>query len=733
MVAVRSSGAATREGEHMKDDHTKQPEQTKAQRRSSQLSTVQQATQPPGPQLTDNLGHAISDDQNSLRAGVRGPSLLEDFLLREKISHFDHERIPERVVHARGAGAHGTFQVYDDSLAEFTVAKVLTDPSRQTPVFVRFSTVAGSRGSADTARDVRGFAVKFYTEEGNWDLVGNNIPPFFIQDAIKFPDLIHSVKPEPHREIPQAASAHDTFYDFVSLTPETMHMLMWVMSDRAIPRSFANMEGFGVHTFRLINAQGQSHFVKFHWKPLAGLHSLVWDEAQELAGRDPDFHRRNMWDSIELGQPLEWELGLQIFSEAQAAAFDFDVLDATKLIPEALVPVKRVGKMTLDRNPDNYFSETEQVAFMPTNLVPGMDFSDDPLLQGRLFSYLDTQISRLGTPNWTELPINRSLAPVANHQRDGQMRRTVNPGRVAYHPNSLGGGQPAEVPADKGGFVSYPEAMEGTKIRQRAESFADHYGQAQLFWNSMSPVEKMHIVRAQQFELGKVETRDIRLKMIDHLRRINAVLGDQVAAALGELDVAGPLPTDAELMKLLAGATTPTTASGGLQRDAALSMVEHNTAPPSIQGRKVAILAADGVRIADIEAMKAALEAQGALAEVVGTHLGQLKGEGGSAPVDKTVLTTPSVVYDAVYLPGGAASLKTLGTLGDAVRFVAQAYKHGKPLAASADAAALLKQAGVPLGAEQGVFELSKASTDDFLNGLAQHRFWNRSGDLVPA
>ncbi|GAA3998778.1 catalase [Deinococcus rubellus] len=718
----------------MKDDHRKQhgAQPSKAQP-SDKLPTIQEATQPSGTRLTDNLGHAISDDQNSLRAGVRGPSLLEDFLLREKISHFDHERIPERVVHARGAGAHGTFRVYDNSLSEFTVAKVLTDPSRETPVFVRFSTVAGSRGSADTARDVHGFAVKFYTQEGNWDLVGNNIPPFFIQDAIKFPDLIHAVKPEPHREIPQAASAHDTFYDFVSLTPETLHTLMWVMSDRGIPRSFANMEGFGVHTFRLVNAEGQSHFVKFHWKPLAGIHSLVWDEAQELAGRDADFHRRNMWDSIEMGQPLEWELGLQIFSEAQAAQFDFDVLDATKLVPENLVPVKRVGKMTLDRNPDNYFSETEQVAFMPTNLVPGMDFSDDPLLQGRLFSYLDTQISRLGTPNWTELPINRPLAPVSNHQRDGQMRRAVNPGRVAYEPNSLGGGQPAEVPAAQGGFVTYPEALTGVKIRQRAESFADHYGQAQLFWNSMSSVEKMHIVRAQQFELGKVETREIRVKMIGHLRRINAVLGDQVAAGLGELELAGPLPTDAELTKLLAGATSQTTASGGVQQDAALGMVEHNTAPPSIKGRKVAILAADGVKAADIEAMKAVLKAQGAVAEVVGPHLGSLKGEGGAVAVDKTVLTTPSAVYDAVYLPGGAASLKVLGGMGDAVRFVAQAYKHGKPVAASPDAAALLQRAGLPTSAEQGVFELSGASTDGFLAGLAQHRFWNRSGDLIPA
>ncbi|AZI43395.1 catalase [Deinococcus psychrotolerans] len=699
----------------------------------STLPTIQEAIQQPTQRLTDNLGHAISDDQNSLRAGVRGPSLLEDFLLREKISHFDHERIPERVVHARGAGAHGIFQVYDDSLSEFTAAKVLTDASRVTPVFVRFSTVAGSRGSADTARDVRGFAVKFYTEEGNWDLVGNNIPPFFIQDAIKFPDLIHSVKPEPHREIPQAASAHDTFYDFISLTPETMHTLMWVMSDRSIPRSLANMEGFGVHTFRFISAQGQSSFVKFHWKPLSGVHSLVWDEAQELAGRDADFHRRSLWDDIEAGNFPEWELGLQIFTEDQAAAFDFDVLDATKLVPEDLVPVKRVGKMTLNRNPDNYFAETEQVAFMPTNLVPGIDFSNDPLLQGRLFSYLDTQISRLGTPNWVELPINRPLAPVSNHQRDGQMRRTINPGRVSYEPNSLGGGQPAEVPAEKGGFVSYPEPMTGVKVRQRAESFSDHYGQAQLFWNSMSPVEKMHIVRAQQFELGKVEVRDIRLKMIEHLRRINAVLGDQVAAALGELETAEPMPSDAELMKLLEKAVSDTTASGGLKRDAALSMVDHNTAPPSVRGRKVAILAADGVNAGDVQAIKDALAAEGGKAEVVGTHLGGLKADKGEVKVDKTILTTPSVVYDAVYIPGGAASLGALSSMGDAVRFVAQAYKHGKAVGASHEALSFLQRCGVPVDAAKGVFDLSKQSADDFVKGVAQHRFWNRSGDLIPA
>ncbi|WP_245872777.1 catalase [Deinococcus planocerae] len=442
------------------DTASKLGEQTKAQDLSAN-------TAGPGARLTDNMGHAVSDDQNSLRAGVRGPTLMEDFLFREKLHHFDHERIPERVVHARGAGAHGYFQL-DKSLSAYTTAKVLTEVGVQTPVFARFSTVAGSRGSADTARDVRGFAVRFYTQEGNWDIVGNNIPVFFIQDAIKFPDLIHSVKPEPHNEIPQAASAHDTFYDFISLTPESMHMLMWVHSDRAIPRSFAMMEGFGVHTFRLVNAQGHAHLVKFHWKPLLGVHSLVWDEAQKIAGKDPDFHRRTMWESIEAGQPFEWELGVQVFTEAQAEGWDFDVLDATKIVPEDLVPVQRVGRMVLNRNPDNYFAETEQVAFMTTNIVPGVEFSDDPLLQGRNFSYLDTQLSRLGSPNWPELPTNRPIARVANNQRDGHMRQTVNRGRVSYEPNTLGGNQPAEVPQARGGYVSYPERLSGTKVRARA-------------------------------------------------------------------------------------------------------------------------------------------------------------------------------------------------------------------------------------------------------------------------
>jgi len=437
-----------------------------------------------GQLLTTDQGLRINDDQNSLKVSPRGPSLLEDFILREKITHFDHERIPERVVHARGAAAHGYFQVYK-SLSRYTKAAFLQDPSKKTPIFVRFSTVAGSRGSTDLARDVRGFAVKFYTDEGNFDLVGNNIPVFFIQDAVKFPDLIHAVKPEPHREIPQAASAHDTFWDFISLMPESTHMIMWVMSDRAIPRSYRMMEGFGVHTFRLVDGKGTTRFVKFHWKPLLGVHSVLWDEALKISGKDPDFHRRDLWEAIEAGAYPEWELGLQVIEEADEHKFGFDLLDPTKIVPEELVPVERVGRLTLDRNPDNFFAETEQVAFHPGHVVPGIDFTDDPLLQGRLFSYTDTQLLRLGGPNFHEIPINRPVAEIHNNQRDGLMRQTINRGRVAYHPNTLGGGCPMQAGRAAAGFVTYPEAISGQKVRERGEKFFDHFSQATLFWTGL--------------------------------------------------------------------------------------------------------------------------------------------------------------------------------------------------------------------------------------------------------
>src|SRR4026209_2557548 len=482
--------------------------------------------------LTTNQGVRVNDNQNSLKAGDRGPTLLEDFILREKITHFDHERIPERVVHARGSAAHGYFQVYE-SMAQYTKANFLQDPSAQTPVFVRFSTVVGSRGSTDLARDVRGFAVKFYTEEGNFDLVGNNMPVFFIQDAIKFPDLVHAVKPEPHNEMPQAASAHDTFWDFISLMPESMHMIMWVMSDRAIPRSFRMMEGFGVHTFRFVNERGKARFVKFHWKPLLGVHSVVWDEAQKISGKDPDFHRRDLWEAIENGDFPEWEFGVQIVEEKDEHKFAFDLLDHTKIIPEEIVPVRRIGKLTLNRNPDNFFAETEQVAFHVGNIVPGVDFTNDPLMQGRLFSYLDTQLIRLGGPNFHEIPINRPVAPLHNNQRDGFMRQTVNRGQTSYDPNTLRGGCPFQAGMDMSGFASYAEKIDAQKVRQRSESLFDHFSQASLFYRSQSAAEQNHIVRALRFELGKVETPPIRERMLGLLAQVDTDLANRVAAGLG--------------------------------------------------------------------------------------------------------------------------------------------------------------------------------------------------------
>ncbi|EUA04402.1 catalase family protein [Mycobacterium kansasii 824] len=489
--------------------------------------------------LTTQQGVRVDHTDDALTAGERGPTLLEDFHAREKITHFDHERIPERVVHARGAGAYGYFEPYDDWLAEYTAAKFLTTPGKQTPVFVRFSTVVGSRGSADTVRDVRGFATKFYTDQGNYDLVGNNFPVFFIQDGIKFPDLVHAVKPEPHNEIPQAQSAHDTLWDFVSLQPETLHTIMWLMSDRALPRSYRMMEGFGVHTFRLVNADGQGTFVKFHWKPRLGVHSLVWEECQKVAGKDPDFNRRDLWEAIEAGQYPEWEFGVQLVPESDEFNFGFDLLDATKIIPEEQVPVRPVGKMVLNRNPDNFFAETEQVAFHTANVVPGIDFTNDPLLQFRNFSYLDTQLIRLGGPNFAQLPVNRPVAEVHNNQRDGYGQHTIPRGRSSYYNNSLGGGCPAL--ADDNVFRHYTQKVDGHKIRQRAESFQDHYSQARMFWKSMSAVEAKHIVAAYAFELGKVETPEIRSRVVDQLNRVDHDLATRVA---GELGLPAPEGTD---------------------------------------------------------------------------------------------------------------------------------------------------------------------------------------------
>jgi catalase len=665
-----------------------------------------------GTTLTTSVGVPIADDQNSLRAGERGPSLLEDFALIEKIQHFDHERIPERVVHARGSGAHGYFQVYK-SLAGLTRAAFLCDPAVKTPVFARFSTVGGSRGSADTVRDVRGFAVKFYTSEGNYDLVGNNMPVFFIQDAIKFPDFVHAVKPEPHHEMPQASSAHDTFYDFCGLTPESAHMVMWLMSDRAIPRSLRMMEGFGVHTYRFLTAKGKSTYVKFHWKPVLGMYSLVWDEAQKIAGKDSDFHRRDLWEAIESGAFPEWELGVQTFDDATADSFAFDILDPTKLIPEELVPVRRIGKMTLDRNPDSFFAETEQVAFCTSHVVPGIDFTNDPLLQGRNFSYQDTQLSRLGGPNFNQLPINQAQCPFHNNQRDGLHQMQINIGRASYEPNSLGGNFPKESP---GGFTSLLERIEGDKRRVRADSFKDHFSQARLFWDSQSELEKQHIIGAFSFELSKVETRAIRERFVtDILANIDRRLTAEVSAAIG-MRAPGAKPR-----------------RGKAEVSPALSMI--GTQPTdSIATRKVAILAADGVDGAAIAAMKTALTRAGAVVHVLAPHLGSLKAAGGAVAADHRLVTMPSVVYDAVFVPGGTASIAALRADGDAVHFVSEAFKHAKAIAASGEGAGLLRAAGVPASVSGVVTGSGPSLARTFIAAIAQHRAWDRAGlKAVPA
>ncbi|HEY0135215.1 MAG TPA: catalase [Nannocystis sp.] len=708
--------------------------------------------------LTTNQGIPISDNQNSLKAGPRGPTLLEDFVLREKITHFDHERIPERVVHARGSAAHGYFQVYQP-LPHLTKAKLLNDPSLKTPVFVRFSTVVGSRGSGDTARDARGFATKFYTEDGIWDLVANNIPVFFIQDAMKFPDLVHAVKPEPHHDMPQAGSAHDNFWDFAWLTPEATHMVMWVMSDRALPRSYRMMEGFGVNTFRLINEAGKAVLVKFHWKPLLGVHGLVWDEAQKIMGKDADFHRRDLWENIEQGNFPEYEFGIQVIEEADERRFDFDPLDATKFWPESLVPVQRVGKLVLNRNPDNFFAETEQVAFCPANVVPGIDFSDDPLLQGRLFSYLDTQLSRLGGPNFHEIPINRPTCPVANTQRDGHKRHTVNVGPVNYQPNSRGNGCPMQNGGS--GFVTYPSRTDGGKVRERSESFNDHFSQATLFWNSMSDPEKEHIVDAFRFELGKVETKHIRERMIDILLHVDQSLAHRVAYGIG-VPVDGPGNDLASARKRLQegwakfgttglpgakiGASTPAMAPE-------LSMVVNPNYPKdSIATRKIAFLIADGVNCDQVDKVKAALMKAGATVELISTKLGPVTSAAGKTlEPDKSFLTAASVFYDAVFVPGGSQSVGTLRGEGDAVHFINEAFKHCKALAAAGEGVDLLvssnivDQSGGAQQTETTIVALpgvvaDRAATDAralatrFIAEIAQHRHFTRTQkERVPA
>lgn len=681
-----------------------------------------------GQVLTSNEGLPLNDDQNSLKAGLRGPTLLEDHLLREKIMHFDHERIPERAVHARGSGAHGHFQVYKSQSA-LTKAGFLNDPARRTPVFVRFSTVAGSRGSADAVRDARGFAVKFYTEEGIYDLVGNNIPVFFIQDAIKFPDLIHAVKPEPHHEMPQAASAHDTFWDFISLMPESMHMVMWVMSDRAIPRSYRMMEGFGVHTFRFVNAEGEGSFVKFHWKPLLGVHSLAWDEATKINGKDPDFHRRDLWEAIESGNFPEWELGVQVVTDKDEHKFPFDLLDPTKLIPEELVPVQRIGKMTLDRNPDNFFAETEQVAFHPAHLVPGIDFSNDPLLQGRLFSYTDTQLSRLGSANFNELPINRPIAPVHNNQRDGHMRHGINTGRVSYEPNSLGGGCPYQAAMKQGGFASFPGPVEGVKVRGKSEKFHDHYSQAALFYRSQSVPEQNHLVNALRFELGKLEVPAIRERMIGQLAYVDADLAERVAEAFNiavpevELPLNHSIPADTDPQSV-----QPYDQPMTLERSAALSM--EDAKKDSIATRCIAILVTDE-GAAEAAVLKKSLEAEGAVVKIIAPVKRDLGTGKNTLAVDHGLMTTSSVLYDAVVMVGGKGTWRELP---DAKDFMSDAFRHCKAIACVGDAVDLLAQWGlVPNGAEAvpGVVtgRSAKNILADFIKAVAEHRHWAREAD----
>lgn len=689
--------------------------------------------------LTTDQGLKINDDQNSLKAGERGGTLLEDFILREKITHFDHERIPERIVHARGSAAHGYFQVYKP-MSQYTKAGFLQDPSAKIPVFTRFSTVAGFRGSGDLARDVRGFAVKFYTDEGNFDLVGNNIPVFFIQDAIKFPDLIHAVKPEPHNEIPQAASAHDTFWDFISLMPESMHMIMWAMSDRAIPRSLRMMEGFGIHTFRFINAQGKGCFVKFHWKPLLGVHSVTWDEALKLNGKDPDFHRRDLYESIENGAYPEWEFGVQIIPEKDEHKFPFDILDPTKLIPEETVPVMRIGKMTLNRNPDNFFAETEQVAFHPGHLVPGIDFSNDPLLQGRLFSYTDTQLSRLGSPNFHEIPINRSVNTIHNNQRDGHMRQQINKGKTAYNPNSLDGGCPFQATVADGGFTSYAEKIDARKVRARSQSFHDHFSQARLFFMSQSKAEKNHIVDALSFELGHCDTEAVRIRIVGLLTQIDGDLASRVADNLG-LKV--PSKPEQPINQSFGADTKPKVVQPvfvkqDVETSAALSMA--NTIKNTIKTRMIAILAANGVDDSLIK-MKSALEAKGATTKIISLKLGTFKSASGAIiKADQAFLGAASVMFDAVYLPGGEASIDALKGKPEAVLFINEAYRHCKAIAATAEGVDLLNvtDAGRKINGEANkqnsplqlgiVIAKSYDSKIEkaFIDAIAQHRFWER-------
>ncbi|GAB2750385.1 catalase [Salinifilum aidingensis] len=681
--------------------------------------------------LTTQQGVRVDHTDDTLTAGERGPSLLEDFHFREKVMHFDHERIPERVVHARGAGAYGHFQPYDGWLSDYTAARFLTDPNERTPLFVRFSTVAGSRGSADTVRDVRGFATKFYTSQGNYDLVANNMPVFFIQDGIKFPDFVHAVKPEPDSEMPQAASAHDTLWDFVGQQPETMHMIMWLMSDRAIPRSYRMMQGFGVHTFRLVNTEGKGTFVKFHWKPVLGTHSLVWDECQKIAGKDIDYNRRDLWNAIEAGEYPEWELGVQLVDEQDEFKFDYDLLDPTKIIPEEEVPVRPVGRMTLDRNPDNFFAETEQIAFHTANVVPGIDFTNDPLLQARNFSYLDTQLIRLGGPNFAQLPVNRPVVDVSTNQREGYGQQRIHKGPVSYSKNTIAGGCPVVSGAGADVFSHYQEKVEGHKIRKRSESFQDHYSQATLFWNSMSTWEKQHIIDAFRFELGKVNRWHVRENAVERINHVDHELAVAVAEGIG--------------------VTPPSDAAAANHGRSSPALSQANTVMDTVATRQVAVLAADGVSAGEVAAVRERLTGQGAHVDVLAPREGTLRGDDGDeVAVDHGMRTTASVIYDAVFVPGGEESVRTLSGDGYAVHFLAEAYRHHKPVAASGAGVSLLRQATVDtvrtaqtggdgVVVDQGAVTASDTGgslpeqfTEELTGALTRHRVWDRNTEPVP-
>ncbi|MCU4470779.1 MULTISPECIES: catalase HPII [Acinetobacter] len=660
--------------------------------------------------LTTNQGVKIADNQNSLRAGIRGSTLLEDFILREKITHFDHERIPERIVHARGVGAHGYFQAYEGN-EHLTKAGFLTDPTIQTPIFVRFSTVQGPRGSADTVRDIRGFAIKFYTQEGNFDLVGNNAPVFFVQDGIKFPDFVHAVKPEPDTEIPTGATAHDTFWDFVSLVPESAHAVIWAMSDRAIPRNLRSIQGFGVHTFRLINAEGKSHFVKFHWTPKQGLSALVWDEAQKLAGKDPDFHRRDLYEAIENGVYPEWELGVQIVEEEDEMNFDFDLLDPTKIIPEELVPVTPIGRFVLNRNVDNFFAETEQVAFCPGHIVPGIDFTNDPLLQARLFSYTDTQLSRLGGPNFHQIPINKPVCPFHNNQRDGIHQHTIHKGQASYQPNSIDNDWPAETPpaASNGGFESYPEQISGHKLRQRSETFSDHFSQPRLYYKSLAPHEQKHVVDAYTFELSKVQRKHIRERQVQQiLANIDLDLARQVGANLG-IEVPD-LTLDYK--------------KTAVEKSAKLSFLAFP--PQDIQGRKVAVLIHNLVKSDSLEAMKNWAIKEGVTLHLLAPSLAPVKDHQDSIiTADGMQMAEPSIAYDAVIIPDGD-NLNAVLQDGVARHYLLEAYKHLKPIAFLGNKSDLLEPLGLVPDEGTLVGDEFQPIAENFKNLIMAHRVWSR-------